>query len=130
MMLGHGYNRGMYAPYGGNQFAREIVNGELVYLLREHTCIGIWCYANLFAEHYKLKGLFTGMIISEPQEAYDMHIDIEGEDIFSLNNQFADDIEYCIRHYSLELIPETMKKLQDYHSDLTDFNYSNIFYYK
>ena len=96
MMLGHGYNGGMYAPYGGRQFAREIINGELVYLLREHTCIGVWCYANKFAERYRLKGLFTGMIISEAQEAYDLGVDIEGEDIGKLNTQFAKDLEYCI----------------------------------
>ena len=69
------------------------------------------------------------MIISEAQEAYDLGVDIEGEDIGKLNTQFAKDLEYCIRHNSLNLVPEIMKIVQDYHSELTDFNYNNIFYY-
>jgi len=129
IMMGHGYNGGLFAPYGGEQFAREIVNSKLAYLLREHTCIGIWCNANQFAEKYELKGLFSGMIISEPEEAWDCGVDIEDEDIDLNNNQFASDLEYCLRNYSLDLVPRKMKELQDYHSPLKDFNYSNLFYY-
>lgn len=129
MMLGHGYNGGLFSPYGGERFAREIVNSKLAYLLREHTCIGIWCNANQFAEKYGLKGLFSGMIISEQEEAWDCGVDIDGEDIDLSNNQFASDLEYCLRRYSLDLVPEKMKELQDYHSPLKDFNYSNLFYY-
>lgn len=129
MMLGHGYNRGMFAPYGGNPFARTIVDDRLVYLLREHKCIGIWCYANEFAEKYGLKGLFSGMIVSDANEAMDNCLDIAGEDIDACNNQFASDLEYCIRRYSLDLIPKMMLELQDYHSDIKDFNYKNLYYY-
>lgn len=129
MMLGHGYNGGLFAPYGDNQFARTIVNDRLVYLLKEHTCIGIWCNANEFAEKYNLKGLFSGMIISEKSEADMLGIDIIGENIYDCNRQFASDLEYCMRHYSLDLIPNMMVEIQDYHSELKDFNYNNIFYY-
>ena len=130
VMLGHGTSNGLFSPYGDNQFARMIVSSKLVDLLREHTCIGVWCYANEFAKQYGLKGLFTGMIISEYEEALDNCIDIGGEDLELNNNQFASDLEYCMRKYSLDLIPDKMKVLQDYHSPLKDFNYSNIFYLK
>ena len=129
MMLGHGYNRGLFAPYGGNQFARTIVDGRLVYLLKEHTCIGIWCYANEFAENYGLKGLFSGMVVSDANEALDNCLDFEGEDIDALNNQYASDLEYCMRRYSLNLVPKMMQELQDYHSDIKDFNYKNFYFY-
>lgn len=128
-MLGHGYEEGLLCPYGKNQFARVIVGSKLVYLLREHTCIGVWCNANQFAEKYGLKGLFTGMIISEVEEAYDNCVSIEDDDLELSNNQFASDLEYCLRKYSLDLIPEKMKTLQDFHTPLRDFNYNNIFYY-
>lgn len=129
MMLGHGYNGGLFAPYGNDQFARTIIDSKIVYLLREHPCIGVWCYANQFADNYELKGLFTGMIISEKYEADNLGIDSEGVDIDACNNQFASDLEYCLRKYSLNLIPEKMLELQDFHSELTDFNYNNIFSY-
>jgi hypothetical protein len=129
MMLGHGYNRGLFAPFDGNPFARTIVDDRLVYLLKEHTCIGIWCYANEFAENHELKGLFTGMIISEQSEADQLGVDIIGENLQLCNNQFASDLEYCMRRYSLELVPKMMQELQDYHSDLKDFNYKNLYYY-
>ena len=130
MMLGHGYNGGLFAPYGENQFARTIVDSKLVYLLREHTCIGIWCYANEFAEKYGLKGLFSGMVVSDANEAFDLGLDITGEDIGICNNQYASDLEYCLRRYSLDLVPRMMQELQDYHSDIKDFNYKSLYHYK
>jgi hypothetical protein len=130
MMLGHGCDDGLFAPYGAKQFARKIVDSKLVYLLREHTCIGIWCYANQFAEKYGLKGLFTGMVISDIDEAYNNCIDITGENIDRCNEQYASDLEYCMRRYSLDLVPKMMLELQDYHSELKDFNYKSFYYYE
>ena len=130
MMLGHGSCNGLFAPFGNEQFARLIVDSRLVYLLREHPCVGIWCNANQFAEKHNLKGLFSGMIISESEEAWDCGVDIEGEDLDANNKQFADDLRYCLKKYPLELIPQKMLDVQDYHSELKDFNYNNIFYYK
>jgi len=129
LMLGHGCGNGLFAPYGENQFARTIVDDKLVYLLKDKTCIGIWCHANEFAEKYGLKGLFSGMVVSEANEAYSLGLDIYGEDLESCNNQYASDLDYCLRHYSLDLIPEMMQEIQDYHSDLKDFNYKSLYFY-
>ena len=130
MMLGHGSCNGLFAPFGNEQFARLIVDSRLVYLLREHPCVGIWCNANQFAEKYNLKGLFSCMIISEPEEAWDWGVDIEGDDLPRNNEELANDLEYCLRKYSLNLIPQKMLDIQDYNSPLKDFNYNNIFYYE
>lgn len=130
LMLGHGCEDGLFSPYGNEQFARLIVDSKLVYLLREHPCIGIWCNANMFANKYNLRGLFSGMIISEAEEAWDCGVDIEGEDLDANNNQLADDLRYCLKKYPLDLIPQKMLDVQDYHSELKDFNYNNIFYYE
>ena len=129
MMLGHGYSGGLLAPYGDNQFARTIVDSRLVYLLKEHTCIGIWCYANEFAKKYGLKGLFSGMVVSDANEALDNCLDYDGENIEMLNNQYASDLEYCMRRYSLDLVPLMMQEIQDYHSDIKDFNYKSLYFY-
>lgn len=130
LMLGHGCHCGLFAPCGENQFARTIVNDKLVYLLKNRTCIGIWCYANEFAKKYGLRGLFSGMVVSEEDEAYNIGIDVYGEDLDLCNNQYASDLDYCLRHYSLDLVPEMMQEIQDYHSDLKDFNYKSLYFYK
>ncbi len=130
LMLGHGCDNGLFAPHGIEQFARLIVDSRLVYLLKEHQCIGIWCYANDFAEKHNLKGLFSGMVISERYEADNLGIDTLGEDIDGCNKQYANDLEYCLRKYPLDLVPRMMKEHQDYHSELTDFNYNSLYYYE
>lgn len=129
LMLGHGYSGGLLAPFNGNCFGREIVNEKLVYLLKDRLCIGIWCHAKEFAEKYKLKGIFSGMIVSSQEEANDYHIDIDGEDIDLNNEQFASDLLYCLTHTTMDGVPGLMVEMQDYHSELKDFNYHNIFYY-
>ena len=130
VMLGHGCDKGLFAPYGENQFARTIVDSRLVYLLREHPCMGIWCYANEFAENYELKGLFSGMVVSDANEANDLCLDFDGEDIDQLNKQYALDMEYCFRHYPLHIIPKIMLEVQDYNSPIKDFNYKSLYYYE
>ena len=42
----------------------------MAYCLRRHPVIGIWCHANLFAERFRLHDLFSGMVISEMEEAH------------------------------------------------------------
>lgn len=61
--LGHGTESGLI---GFNKF---IINSSLVYLLRDKYCFYIWCNADKFVKKYNLKGFYTGMIISEYDEA-------------------------------------------------------------
>lgn len=63
VMLGHGSEKGLFG------FNRMVIDSTLVYLLREKQCVAIWCNANVFVEKYNLKGFYTGMIISEYEEA-------------------------------------------------------------
>lgn len=130
LMLGHGCDKGLFAPHNLIQFARVIVDDRIANLLKEHTCIGIWCYANEFAEKYELHGLFSGMVVSDADEAIDNCIDFDGEDIDACNNQYASDLEYCLRNYSLQDVPKMMLEMQDYHSELKDFNYNSLYYYE
>ena len=66
IMLGHGTEVGLLC---GDQ-SRYIIDSTLVYLLREKSCVCIWCNADVFVRKYKLKGLFTGMIVSEIGRAH------------------------------------------------------------
>ena len=64
ILLGHGTEKGLI---GHNKY---IIDSSLVYILREKQCICIWCNADEFVKKYKLKGFYTGMIVSEIDEAY------------------------------------------------------------
>lgn len=133
MMLGHGNEAGLGTFIIENRyFERLIVNSSHVQFLRDKTCIGIWCKANKFAKQYKLHGLFSGMIISELHEAQEQEqkISTTQEEVERENVKFAARLRDCISQYSLREIPMRMRELDDVHSELTRFNYGNLYYYE
>ena len=71
IMLGHGTGWGLLGH------GRFVIDSSLVYLLREKDCVCIWCNANDFVEQYGLKGFYTGMIISEMDEAYMCNVKVD-----------------------------------------------------
>ena len=130
MMLGHGTEYGLFSkPDKNGDYRRFLITDRHVQFLRNKTCIGIWCYANKFAEKYKLHGLFSGMIISELQEAIDLDVPATKEEIDREMEKFTNRLRYCMETYGLEQTPQRMKELDDVQSALTNFNYGNLFYY-
>jgi hypothetical protein len=68
MMMGHGSPGGLFSV---GQFESQgfIINNTTVPLLENKECIFIWCNADRFVETHNLKGLYSGMFISEVSEA-------------------------------------------------------------
>lgn len=68
-----------------------VVDSRVVDILRKRSCIiGVWCYASEFADKYDLKGFFTSMFISTPQEAANEgFVHADPEDITKENQIFA-----------------------------------------
>jgi len=68
MMMGHGSPGGLFSV---GQFESQgfIINHTTVPLLENKECIFIWCNADRFVETHNLKGLYSGMFISEIMEA-------------------------------------------------------------
>ena len=131
MMLGHGNEYGLLSkPDKKGDYRRFLITDRHVQFLRDKTCIGIWCYANKFAEKYKLHGLFSGMIISELQEAIDMGVPATKDEIDREMEKFTIRLKDCIETYGLEQTPLRMKELDDVKSTLTTFNYGNLYYYE
>ncbi len=132
MMLGHGKDCGLFTLRckNGKDFERLIINSNHVQFLRDKTCIGIWCHANQFAKRYKLHGLFSGMIISELDEADEMHVATTQEEIDREMVKFASRLRDCISKYALKDIPAKMKELDDVGSELTRYNYNNLYYFE
>ena len=130
IMLGHGCNYGLLSRSSYKCFNRLIVNSSHVNFLRNKKCIGIWCNANNFAEKYNLKGLFSGMIISEIEEAYYCNVETSKEELEIENKLFAERLSYCLKHFPLKDVPKEMKNLLTKETPLTSFNYNNLFYYE
>ena len=84
----------------------------------------------LFAEKYGLSGLFSGMIISEMQEAIDLNIQTTQEEISREITKFACRLRDCMNRYELREVPVRMFELDDVKSELTQFNYNRLFYYE
>lgn len=68
MMMGHGSPQGLFSigQFGAQGF---IINYSTVPLLKDKECIFIWCNADQFVKTHNLKGLYSGMFISEVSEA-------------------------------------------------------------
>ena len=131
MMLGHGNEYGLFSkPDKNGDYKRFMITDRHVQFLRDKTCIGIWCYANKFAEKYRLHGLFSGMIISELQEAIDLGVPATKDEIDREMEKFTIRLKHCVETYGLEQTPLRMKELDDMQSTLTKFNYGNIYYYE
>ena len=103
MMLGHGNEYGLFSkPEKNGDYKRFLITDKHVQFLRDRTCIGIWCYANKFAEKYRLHGLFSGMIISELQEAIDLGVPATKDEIDREMEKFTICLKDCIETYGLE----------------------------
>lgn len=130
MMLGHGNRYGLFStPNQKGVFLRLLIDDSHTQFLRGKTCIGIWCHADEFAYKYKLHGLFSGMIISELQEAIEYNITATKEEIDAEMEKFAFRLKYCIENFALEEVPQRMLEMDDVKSELTRFNYRNLFYF-
>jgi hypothetical protein len=91
VMLGHGTELGLLG------FNRFIIDSSYVYLLREKDCVCIWCNADKFVHKYDLKGFYTGMIVSDFDEAL-MFLNTPSSfnDVKSSNKLFAESIKSSI----------------------------------
>jgi len=120
IMLGHGTEHGLIGH------KRFIINSKLVYLLKEKLCVCIWCNADKFVDFYRLKGLYTGMIISELEEAILYCVPATLKQIKESNKLFADTIsKYINADYPLTAMKE-MYTTDD--NPVIDFNRQNIYF--
>ena len=94
IMLGHGTPSGLMnvSRIGTGAFS---INHTHVDLLRDKHCIFIWCDADQFVQKHKLRGLFTGMFVSEDRELFFCK---EGRpaEIDPSNSLFAETLGRCL----------------------------------
>jgi len=69
MMMGHGSPGGLFAVGQFIDSQGYIISHGTADILKDKECIFIWCNADRFVETHTLKGLYSGMFISEVGEA-------------------------------------------------------------
>ena len=119
VMLGHGTEKGLIG------FDRLVIDSTWVYLLREKICVCIWCNADVFVEKYGLKGFYTGMIISEYEEAIMCCVPTNSFWISESNTDFAFAIKNAIDD---ENMLEKAKLLYEGNTSVVEFNRKNLYY--
>lgn len=113
VLLGHG------TEYGLIGFNRIIIDSKLVYLLREKIGVYIWCNADKFVLKYNLNGFYTGMFISEQNEADFLNVKTNYQWINESNKEFANSIKLSID--TKEMLTNVNKHYKGY-NDLTSYN--------
>lgn len=133
MLLGHGSDKGLFfrADDSKDEFDKIIVGHCHAYHLRKHggNIVAVWCNANLFARAEGLHGLFTGMIVSELNEARLYQIETTQEELDRENGKLAMRLRTLLdERIALCEIPKRMLVMDDVRSPLTTFNYNNFHY--
>lgn len=120
IMMGHGDDRGLFGH------GHYVINKQNVYYLKQKQCVFIWCNADVFVSKYHLTGLYTGMIISEWEEAIMYCIRVaNSEFITTSNNFFANTIGIHLdKPDRLDLIRETYTSENN---PIIQFNNKNIY---
>ena len=124
MMMGHGTEKGLV-----DSDFNFLIDGQYVYLLREKTCIGIWCNADQFFKKHGLKGLATGMIISDYMEANLYCVDTTYSEIDDSNFKFAQAIKHSLILEDLELTKDKIQETYEVKDGVTEFNQKNIYFF-
>ena len=127
MLLGHGSPDGLFRKEGKEY--RRYVGRSMRYVLRGHPLIGIWCHADLFARRNGLHGLFSGMVVSEMQEALEYGIRTTGAELEAENRRFAATLRSLLDSGLLPgLVPGRMEKEAGDGPAVRAFNYRSLSY--
>ena len=122
VMLGHGCERGLL------QFSKLILDKTFVPILKEKSCVCIWCHADEFVNEHGLQGFYSGMFISELIEAFENDIDSNWEDIRHSIALFAEALNQSIdTDKILENVNELYQKEGD-NCEVINFNRDRLYF--
>lgn len=133
MLLGHGSDKGLFfrSDDSKDEYDKVIVSHAHAYHLRKHggNIVAVWCNADQFAHAEGLHGLFSGMIVSESNEALLYQIETTQEELDRENVKLARRLRALLdERIPLSEIPKRMQAMDDVRSPLTTFNYNNFYY--
>lgn len=127
-MMGHGSPAGLFGINFNNNF---IIDESFVSILKHTENIYIWCNADRFVNKYKLTGLYTGMFISEVEEAIYCNLATPSQDIVDASNTlFAKAFNRYI-NMPIDKLYKFLKTEYLYTAKrnfIANYNYNRIFY--
>ena len=85
IMCGHGTGFGLLSV--GRFEGSFIIDYDTVPLFEDRECVFIWCNADRFVNAYQLKGLYSGMFVSEVGEAYAMGLNKVPQSVVDESNE-------------------------------------------
>ncbi len=120
IMLGHGTEDGLLAVQMFGMASFVVDQQAVPALVEKDNNVFIWCHACDFVKKNNLKGFFTGMFISEMDEAIHYGVDCSEKDIMESNRAFARILaEALSRNYSAAQIFE---HICTYYSEIARVN--------
>lgn len=133
VMLGHGCPTGLFSvgQFKGN--IGMVIDYSMVDLLKQQdNNIYIWCHADQFVNRYNLKGIYSGMFISEVGEAlYCLSKTFSQDQVDVSNNLFATVLgEAIMTGGDTESIFENMLDGYAplvYDNEIADYNYHRLY---
>lgn len=132
MLLGHGCEEGLLTRNDDTKDDfKKLIDHSFSHILKKHNgrIFAIFCHAKDFAEKEHLHGLFSGMIISEMEEAESYGIPTTIEELDKENIKLAKNLRVLLdKEIPWCEIPRMMQSLDDSHTPLTEFNYHSFFY--
>ena len=132
MLLGHGCEEGLLTRNDDTKDDfKKLIDHSFSHILKKHNgrLFAIFCHAKDFAEKEHLHGLFSGMIISEMEEAESYGIPTTIEELDKENIKLAKNLRVLLdKEIPWCEIPRMMQSLDDSHTPLTEFNYHSFFY--
>jgi hypothetical protein len=122
--MGHGCEEGLFRV---GKYNSLMIDSTFVQLLREKDCVFVWCNSDVFFRRYGLRGFFTGMIISEAEEALYCCVPFSLNDIKNANEKLAEVLKEAIHHDSRTMY-HIVKDSYIPESNVEFFNLSNIYH--
>jgi len=118
--LGHGSPFGLF---GGFEF---LIHDGIATLLRQKEMVSIWCHADQFMRVHKLVGFFSGMFISEAEEASMFDIPYKDKkEIEISNNLFATVLSNCID--SENILEKLLRGYKSMDNSIIKFNRDRLY---
>ena len=134
MMMGHGSPLGLFSvgQFYGVHPSGYIIDHTFVELLRKKTNnVFIWCNADIFVERFELEGFYTGMFISEVDEAtYCGVFGTDQELIDGSNNGFCNIIAKYINEDKTIIHENVLKEYGEIANQNPVAYYNNLRLYK
>jgi hypothetical protein len=115
IMMGHGSPKGLF----GINFNRSyVIDEDTIDSLQYKKCIFIWCHADQFVKQNGLKGLYSGMFVSEVTEALIYKLKGDKKLVTESNNTFASMLGSAIN----QPLPEIYKQIKKDYGWLAERN--------